>query len=304
MTRIAVVVPSCRPERLKSFMAAWSRLFQQHDCTVLVVRDDTPACELHLHDPDGGVSAIVGDAASVLGDDVDLVPRQSPACRCIGFAYLAKWKHDIVVTLDDDLVPKRDTIWDHVAALSMRVPTSWMSSTSWGSPYMRGFPYAIRHESPVWVSHGVWENVPDLDAPTQLLLGDTPPVEFYRGPVPKGAYFPVCGMNLAFRWEAMRFMYWSPAKRLRGAERFDDIWMGIRLTRSLSAVNAALVTGFASCVHTRASDTFRNLEQEARGIGINEHLWNNCHWSMGDDVSTFFRDEERMARRWAARFDA
>lgn len=300
MTDVAVVVPSCRQDRLEAFLKAWAGLFERHACTVLVVRDDTPAGEVWLHAPDGRRMALVGNARSILGDDADLVPRQSPACRCIGFAYLAKMCHDVVVTLDDDLVPDGDTIGDHLAALDMRVPTSWMSSTAWGSPYMRGFPYGVRQESPVWVSHGVWKNVPDLDAPSQLLLGDSPKVEFYRGPVPKGVFFPVCGMNLAFRWEAMPLMYWSPAKRLKGCERFDDIWMGLRLTRSLAVHRAALVTGLASCVHARASDTFKNLEQEARGIGINEKAWQ--HYQQDDDVERFFMQEQRMAARWAARF--
>lgn len=266
---IAVVVPTCRTEQIDSFLAAWREQFERHDATVLIVRDDTP---------EGAVRNIVGDTlgteASILGKYKGIVARQSPACRCIGFAYIAKHMPDIeyIVTIDDDVAPSGDTIGDHVKALNMEAPVSWMSTVTRG-PHMRGFPYGVRSEAPVMVSHGVWENIPDLDAPTQLVVGDRPAVEFYRGVVPKGVYFPVCGMNLAFRRSALPLALWCPAKWLKGAERFDDIWMGIYLLRGLWDRGWALATGYASCVHTRLSNTFKNLEQEAVGIGINELLW-------------------------------
>jgi hypothetical protein len=281
-------------------MRAWAPQFDRHGCDVFVVRDDTEDADVMMWSADFGYGYedhdFAGNAASILGEDIDLVPRKSPACRCIGFAAIAADGYDAIVTLDDDLTPDGDTIGDHLAALKLNVPTSWMSSTLHGSPYMRGFPYAVRGESPVWVSHGVWQNIPDLDAPTQLVLGEPPAVEFYRGPVPRGVYFPVCGMNLAFRPEALPLMYWCPAKRLPGAERFDDIWMGVNLTRGLAAVGAALVTGFASCIHTRASNVFANLEQEAKGIGLNE-----TYWMGACDEYDFFRTYEEHGRRWAAR---
>lgn len=294
---VTIVVPSCRPESLSQFLASWSDLFSAHSCSVVVVRDDTPNCDVYLYEQDWSVASgrLVGTASSVLRENEALIPRRSPACRCIGFVWAAsRLKSSVIVTLDDDLSPDGDTIADHIKALNMRVPTSWLSSTMDGTPFMRGFPYGVRNESPVWVSHGVWKNVPDLDAPSQLVLGDTPSVSFYRGPVPKGVYFPVCGMNLAFRREALPFMYWCPAKRLRGAERFDDIWMGIHLTEALKERNAALVSGYASCVHTRASNKFANLEQEAVGIRLNESYW------QGDtsDAGQFFSEYNVSRQRW------
>lgn len=289
--RVAVVVPTCRPDRIADFLAAWRRQFEAHQCDVLVVRDDTPDGEVWM---DG---MLVSNAAHALGDCVRIVPRQSPACRCIGFAFIAKHMPDVdaIVTLDDDVEPLGDTIGDHVRALESRVPVSWMSSTLAGSQYMRGFPYGVREEAPVWVSHGVWRNIPDLDAPTQLVIGTTPKVEFYRGPVPKGICFPVCGMNLAFRREALPLMYWCPAKWLPGAERFDDIWMGVPLVRDLAEAGAALVTGYAECVHTRLSNVFRNLRQEAFGIEVNESYW------AGDvplDARDFFSGYTDFRQRW------
>lgn len=292
---IAVVVPTCRSEQIDRFLAAWKKQFADHNAKVLVVRDDSVDGDVFLYDGFTAATVpertLVGNATTILGEYADIVARKSPACRCIGFAYIATQMPEVefIVTLDDDVEPSGDTIGDHVAALRRRVPVSWLSSVLEG-PHMRGFPYAIRQEAPVYVSHGVWENIPDLDAPTQLVVGDKPEVSFYRGPVPKGIYFPVCGMNLAFRREALPAMLWCPAKWLKGAERFDDIWMGVNLTRDLQWLGGALVSGYASCVHTRLSNTFKNLEQEAVGIGINEVLWTSGGSPKSDnpDVAAFF----------------
>lgn len=289
---VAVVVPTCRDEQIGKFLAAWQGQFEAHDATVIVVRDDTEAGDIAIHG-----RGVVSNEFDILGKYKGIVARKSPACRCLGFAYVLKHLPDVeyIVTLDDDVEPDGDTIGDHLATLNRRVPVSWLSSTVDGYPYMRGFPYGIREEAPVWVSHGVWKNIPDLDAPTQLVLGSTPDVEYYRGPVPAGVYFPVCGMNLAFRREAMPLMFWCPARWLPGAERFDDIWMGIHLVRGLNSAGAALVSGRASCVHTRLSNTFTNLRQEALGIGVNEDLWRG---RVGGEAEEFFKRYETCRRQW------
>lgn len=294
-SNIAVVVPTCRDQQIGSFMAAWDSQFRKHNATVLIVRDDTQSGDIYRWQD--GVTYLVSDEDHSLGNYKGIVARKSPACRCLGFAYIAKNLPDAeyIVTLDDDVEPDGDTIGDHVAALGMRAPTSWLSTVVKG-PHMRGFPYEVRSESPVMVSHGVWQNIPDLDAPTQLVIGDKPEVEFYRGVIPKGTYFPVCGMNIAFRRDVLPYSLWCPAKRLRGAERFDDIWMGIYLLRELWNQGWAMVTGYASCVHTRLSNTLKNLEQEAVGIGVNEVLWRDGEVS--PEVSAFLSGYAECRKLW------
>ena len=34
---------------------------------------------------------------------------------------------------------------------------------------MRGYPFSLREGVPTAVSHGLWLNIPDYDAPTQLV---------------------------------------------------------------------------------------------------------------------------------------
>jgi len=38
-----------------------------------------------------------------------------------------------------------------------------------GADYVRGYPFSLREGAPTAVSHGLWLNIPDYDAPTQLV---------------------------------------------------------------------------------------------------------------------------------------
>ncbi|AQK65024.1 putative UDP-arabinopyranose mutase 5 [Zea mays] len=69
-----------------------------------------------------------------------------------------------------------------------------------GANFVRGYPYSLREGVPTVVSHELWLNIPDCDAPTQLvkpLERNTRYVDAILT-IPKGTLFPMCGMNLAF----------------------------------------------------------------------------------------------------------
>jgi len=74
----------------------------------------------------------------------------------------------------------------------------------------RGFPYkdADRMVSSEFMllSHGLWANVPDIDGKTQLGLKDFPRIEDYfkESMIGRDIYFPMCGMNVAFKKDLTR----------------------------------------------------------------------------------------------------
>lgn len=290
---LAIVVPTIRPDQYTRFVRAWSSTVEDHGARVVTVWDgDTPTCE--------GLTA-----ADILGDDADLIYHRSDVCRNLGFAFVARYLPDVdvILTLDDDVAPHGETIADHLRALSRRAPISWMSSSP--SAYLRGFPYGVRDEAPVMVSHGIWYGNADWDARTQLENGNAPLSDFYRGPVPKGALMPVCSMNLAFRREALSYVYQAPMgprASLDGQvwDRFGDIWGGISLKRALDARGWAMVTGEAACWHTRASDVQVNLKKEATGLE-----WNELYWQTEPHHPYFTVYAEHRARweRWVRRYE-
>lgn len=293
---LAIVVPSNRPEQLGRFLESWQPLIEKHQAGLITVLDgDVP--RVRYDQWEAPAFACVPGVEKFLCTGTDSV-------RNIGFLVAKKLMRDlkVIITLDDDVFPDgNDPIQEHLDALAMRVPISWFSTAS---EYMRGFPYGIRSEAEVWVSHGVWTGVHDYDAPTQLVTGMRP-ATFYRGPVPRGALTPVSGMNLAFRVEALPHVYFAPMGERVGYGRFGDIWMGIGLVRALDAAGAALVSGYSTVRHMRASNVFRNLAQEATGLGFNERFWmGDAEPGMEQDYLALYELSKRAwegALQWVCR---
>lgn len=272
---IAVVLPSHKADYTKMFLEAWKPLFDKHNVD-FVLADDSRETPFIVHD----------------GKDIELethglIQNHCASVRQLGFLYIAKFLPNIthIITLDYDTYPIGDPIQDHLDQLDRKVPISWFSTAS---DYMRGFPYTIREEAPVMLSHGIWEGVYDWDAPSQLLKGDKK-VEFFKGVVPKGIFTPICGMNIAFKREALPYIYFASVGNFKGAERFDDIWMGVMVVKKFAELNWAIVSGYAKIKHLRASNVFQNLVKEAIGIGHNEEFWKDPENYKGDPWFDEFR---------------
>ncbi len=279
--KICCIIPTIRPDSYKRWLEAWKPLFDKHDVHLVTVWDGKkPMIEYK------------GDKYSikeVMGEYSDVIYNFNSGVRNVGFAYAYKeLKPDIYLTLDDDEVPDGDTIQDHIDALNMRVPISWMTTAS---EYMRGFPYGVREEAEVVLSHGVWQGVADWDAPTQLVKGNHP-VTFYKAPIPKGIYFPMCIMNLAFKPQVLPWIFQPPQGEKVGIWRFDDMWSGILTKRAIDEHGWAAVSGYASLIHQRESNVWTNLKHEATGLLLHETFWK------GDESHPFFKLYRQKLVRW------
>ncbi len=276
---IAVVIPTNRPESYRNFLSRWEEQFRKHNITVIQVLD-------------GDKPQIILDGDKQECEVPDLIPTSCAGVRNLGFYYIAKYLPDIeyIITLDDDVSPDGDTIGDHIRTLNSYLPSSWFS-TSIGA-YMRGFPYGIREETEVVLSHGIWQKNPDWDAPTQLLNNNAPHTNYYQGLIPKGMLAPICGMNVAFKRKAIPYVYYAPVGNLKGAERFDDIWGFIATKRDFDKLGWGLATGYASCIHERESNVYKNLEKEAVGIGLNEQYWK------GEADHPWFEEFHKKREEW------
>ncbi|KAJ8465181.1 hypothetical protein OPV22_027733 [Ensete ventricosum] len=84
------------------------------------------------------------------------------ACRCFGYM-ISKKKY--IYTIDDDCFVAKDP--------------------------------SVHEGSPTVVSHGLWLNIPDYDAPTQLVKPCERNTRYVDAilTIPKGTLFPLCGMN-------------------------------------------------------------------------------------------------------------
>lgn len=282
MSNIAIVVPTIRPQSYLNFLSDWASIFRKHEITMVAVYDGkNPTVHRELF-PGLIANKVMGKYASSL-------TNFNAGIRNLGFAYVAKFMPEIeyIITLDDDEKPIGDPIQDHIDALNKRVPISWMSTAS---EYTRGFPYGVREEAEVVLSHGVWEGVADWDAPTQLVKGAHQPIEFYKGPIPKGIYYPMCSMNLAFKRKMLPYIFHAP--KALGLARNNDIMAGILSKREIDKRGWAAVTGFARVLHERESNVFKNLQNEAREIELYETFW------QGDESDPYFKIYREKLKTW------
>lgn len=261
---VAIVVPTIRPEKQAEFAVAWDSLFKKHNADVIYVWDgETPKVQHNgqMHDLES-----------------DLVYNFNDGVRNLGFLYVAQNLPDIeyIITLDDDTLPYGDTIQDHIDALNMHFPLHWMSSVS---AYVRGIPYGIRNEAEVVLSHGVWLGVADWDAPSQLINGN-PTIEYYKGNIPHGVLFPLCGMNIAFKRKMLPYIYYAPMGPKVGLDRFADIWCGIESKKVIDENGWAVANGYARVYHNRASNVWKNLQKESKGLEMNENYGEGEYFSL------------------------
>ncbi len=285
--KIAVVVPTIRPESWELFFSKWIDLFKKHNVSLYKV-DDSGTQPICYRGIDTGVhNSFVFAECGLLAPDYERQPQQpwifnkTDGCRNLGFYWAEKLgKPDIIISLDDDVYPVGDPIQDHINALSMTVSPTWISTAQdWR---VRGIPVG-GEKWPVMLSHGVWNGVPDFDAPTQFLNPDVKDIAFNKTNIPKGALFPLCAMNFAFRRELMPYVYQAPmGKRLAEfdlpvGDRFADIWSGVVLKRWMDAQGYAAVTGYATIYHSRASSIFVNMKKESIFMELNEDFDNQFH---------------------------
>lgn len=301
--KIAVIVPTIRPESWDVFIEKWQELFLKHSVFLFKVDDseETPKCFTFDY----------GDGGKKIHESGPLIPNwlfnKTDGCRNFGFyhAYLFNANRfiqiEIFISLDDDVypIPGTDPIQDHINALNMSVSPTWMSTAQdWR---VRGIPVG-GEKWPVMLSHGVWAGVPDFDAPTQLLNPNVQDIAFNRTNVPYGVLFPMCIMNVAFRRKLLPWMYQAPMGQrlaefgLPAGDRFADIWSGVVAKLACDLNQWGVVTGYAKARHDRASNVFTNLRKESVFLEQNETFVRD--WQDQETTNEYVLLYRRMLNAW------
>jgi len=251
-TKPVVVIPSIRdivPERIAAI---------PEDVDIFVIDDS-----------DGGIRPnrdkmkvfYYRDQREVMGDDYDLIPHKTAACRNFAFYYIWKYTdHDLIITIDDDVVCPpdfmqayatigTDGVWDNVQV------DGWYNTIAFAGVrgrdgrtlYPRGFPFWLRtpHEERRSTVHGrlvctmgLWSNVLDYDGIDKYLFEDYTELREVNLVAPLltvgtpacPTKFPFCAMNFAFHRDLLPAAYQMPMDREIAPNypiwRFDDIWAG------------------------------------------------------------------------------
>jgi hypothetical protein len=275
---VFLVVPTIRS---LEFLRSWKKQFI--DCSLVVIEDHA---KREITTPSEPFKKIYHytweDIQKDFGTDEWIFPRHNAGIRSYGFWKAYTSGADVIITLDDDCFPVEEGfVAQHLDNLKSKAPLNWFATFPHPSyMFARGFPYDVRGKERVVLSHGLWSNKMDMDAKTQLEIGEVniPAYPSMRQFVPKGYFFPMSSMNLAFSREVVPLMYFplmgtDPGGKQWGFDRYDDIWAGIFVKKVLDQLGLAATNGSPFVEHKKASDPQVNKAKEKTGMHVNEQLW-------------------------------
>jgi hypothetical protein len=270
--KTVVVVPTAREACLAGFVEAWK---DELSSATLIVVEDGPERSFEVMGENVEHFAWC-DIDDRLGDAAWIIPRGTGCIRSFGCWVANQLRPDMIVALDDDTRP--DPVYAgflnaHWARLQSATDLAWVSTLD--SAHPRGMPYfATERERPVMLNHGLWGGVPDFDAATQLVASRVEmSAEWSDQTIPRGSYFPMCSMNIAWRPEFTPAMYFLLMGPKYPFDRFGDIWGGVLAKRIADHLGFAVNSGSPGILHERASNVFANLAKESRGLAANETFW-------------------------------
>jgi reversibly glycosylated polypeptide/UDP-arabinopyranose mutase len=262
-----LVVPTIREDCLKAFFNSWyQELFDK-----IIIVEDNPKITFKSESVE---HYSWNEIEEEWGKNWWIFSRRDSAIRSFGFWKAYQLDAETIFTLDDDCyrIPNQNFIETHLARLN-NTP-KWVSSID--NLRLRGLPYFnLGKLHNVVLNMGMWTNVADLDAPNQLtkpLPNFMPPTDVDRI-IPNGQYFPLCGMNMAFKREITPLMYFPLMGEGQPYRRFDDIWCGIICKTICDHLKLNISVGHPFVEHKKASDPMVNLVKEAPGIKMNETFW-------------------------------
>ncbi len=269
--KIAIVVPTIRENNLIGFLNSWN-----FSNVSLYIIEDNPKKSFNLPLVQSSVKLFHyswQEIDTILGDKAWIIPRRTDCIRSFGFFKAYMDGCDYVITLDDDclpLQPAHEFIDEHITCLNTTYKR-WKWTTK--EIKSRGVPYFNLGSIETVISMGFWQGVTDLDAPSQLVYGVRDLEPEILSPVPSGSYYPMCGMNLAFKVKFVPVMYFLLMGKEYQVDRFGDIWCGIITKKIFDHLGLAVTTGKPAVKHIRASNVWSNLKKEQGGLELNENFW-------------------------------
>lgn len=238
---VKVIVPWHNPDQKNKFLAAWGVEHLQPNCLLLVQDADKRGCANTKNE--GIRQAIESGAKAVVILDDDCFP-------------------DKTLRLYDSL---EEFVQMHLDRLNRPAEVPLFRQVT--EPPSRGTPYHnLTVKMPVAAVMGFWTEVGDYDAVGQLAHGPATRMTFDRAVV-HGSYFPLCGMALAFRLD------WWPWCRFIPVNRFDDIWQGWLWQKRAYRQGFCFDLGGPLVRHSRQSNVWANLKDEAIHLETNDTLW-------------------------------
>lgn len=273
MSKLDIVIPTIRN---LDFLESWRPFFEKHH--LIIIQDGDPSKIIKV--PNGFDYELYNwnDIEKELGDNRWIISQRDSACRCFGFL---KSKNDYIYTIDDDCFPAKDYKGEIINVLELHLDNLKTAAhpdyfnTLYEQEFVRGYPFGLRQGKPTAISHGLWLNIPDFDAPTQMVKPNwrnNKCVELVST-IPKNIMYSMCGMNLAFNRKLIGpAMYFGLMGDGYPWGRYDDMWAGWCSKIIIDHLGYGVKTGMPYIWHDKASDWKNNFEKEKKGIIWQEDL--------------------------------
>ncbi|CAF1701981.1 unnamed protein product [Brassica oleracea var. botrytis] len=281
---VDIVIPTIRS---LDFLEQW-RPFLKH-YHLIIVQDGDPSINIRV--PEGYDYELYNrnDINRILGPRANCISYKDGGCRCFGFM-VSKKKY--IYTIDDDCFVANDPSGKEINVIAQHIKNLETPSTPHyfntlydpfrdGTDFVRGYPFSLREGVTTAISHGLWLNIPDYDAPTQLVKPRERNIRYVDAvmTIPKGVLYPMCGMNLAFNRELIGpAMYFGLMGEGQPISRYDDMWAGWAAKVVCDHLGFGVKTGLPYVWHSKASNPFVNLKKEHKGL----------HWQ--EDMVPFFQN--------------
>jgi hypothetical protein len=196
-----IVIPSIRD---LDFLEVWKPFI--HKFHIIIVQDGDPSKKLKV--PQWASYELYNrlDIEKALGNRAWIISKKDASIRNFGFLVSDK---DLIYTLDDDCLPARNHKGDLVDSISQHAVNLLTPSIPHffntiydpyrpGSDFVRGYPYSLRDGITTGISHGLWMNAYDYDAPTQLLKVTERNIHYIDivQTIPHKVLYPMCSMNV------------------------------------------------------------------------------------------------------------
>ncbi|KAI5058836.1 hypothetical protein GOP47_0027006 [Adiantum capillus-veneris] len=281
-----VVISAKGPTELRSFLETWRPILSPYHLIIIVPSADAVQVPLgflhHLYTfHDIALASAHSDLTSALTVSLH-------SCKSFGFLISTK---RYILTLDTDCAPAKDpltgAIFDPIARHLQNLKqqsTPFFFNTLYdpyreGTNFVRGYPFSLREGVVSAVSHGLWLNVPDLDAPTRIVKPHFMNRTYVDAvlTVPKGSLFPMSSINLAFDRKCVGVVMFFGLQSLSGSSRyasFDDIWAGLCCKVICDHLGLGVKSGLPYVWRNESaiSNAMEGLQQVPEGVQLLEHI--------------------------------
>ncbi len=200
--------------------------------------------------------------------------HKSAACKNFGTWIAYRDGFDVIIVIDSDCVVPKDFVKEHLEAIE-KTGNGWTNPLHGSEWYSRGFPYTQRALEK-WCHMGLWTETLDLYGSDRVKNPDKAETFTFTEPYVRDAQrFPLSGMNVAFKRDAIPFMLFLPnfTYNTHKFTRHDDIWGGYIFQKIVEQKNKALSYGLPIVRHISEVDAEDDVKAEKPMIKFEDDFY-------------------------------